>query len=94
MTRKMPMDMIPEFNTSQYSKSEDELTVYDYNSFISCHGSRDFASPYFSSTSFSLTTFNNAFPVELIKKIDKNHICVIFCPEYQTFVCRFGIRAG
>ena len=67
-----------------YNKSEDELTSYDFSSFyLNYGGTRHFVTDSTSSDLKWLQIFNDVFPVELIKKIDKNHICVVYKLSYD-----------
>ena len=63
----------------QYNKSEDELTSrYDYMSFLLHYGSRHKVETSWNSRLYCLQDFNEVCPIELIKKIDREHICVVY----------------
>lgn len=63
----------------QYNKSEDELTSYDFSSFyLNYGGTRHFVTDSTSSDLKWLQAFNKVYPIELIKKIDNDHVCVVY----------------
>ena len=63
---------------AQNNKSTGQLTAYDYNTFRFLFGLRNFVLPNASSQIYILEHFNESFPIELIKKIDSDHICVVY----------------
>ena len=65
-----------------YNKSEDELTSYDFSSFGMQYGYRGRVCSAYSSHMYWLQQFNDQYPIELIKKIDNDHICVVYKFSY------------
>lgn len=62
-----------------YNKSEEELTSYDFSSFyLKYGGTRHFVTDWSSSDVKWLQEFNKVYPIELIKEIDQDHICVVY----------------
>lgn len=62
---------------NQYNLQLDELTQYDYKAFAYAHGGRHVIDE-FSSNLYTLHHFNGSFPVELIKTIDSDNLCVVY----------------
>ena len=66
-----------------YNKSESELTSYDFSSFPILYGPRHGVIPELNSQIIWLQAFNEVYPIELIKEIDQDHICVVYKFSYD-----------
>ena len=64
----------------QYNLSKSELSVYDYMYFDASLGGR-YIKTSGSIELHTLQAFNDSYPIELIKRIDNEHICVVYNVE-------------
>lgn len=67
---------------NQFSADIDELMPYDYENFMFYHGPRNCIINA-SSQLNTLQQFNEVFPVQLVKAIDQDNICVIYKLEKE-----------